>query len=102
MMGGGGITGDEDIIVEYDDCACINWKEILSLTDVHFKVNSFLLKNNVCDNVNFILPKSMHLCVRFIDNTSIGGPMKLVDKDGKHEGDKGGSGAIKQKIFGSD
>ena len=74
----------------------------MSLTDVHYKVHSFLVINNVCDYVNFILPKSMHLCVRFIDNTSIGGPMKLVDKDGKHEGGKGGSGAIKEKIFSSD
>ena len=74
----------------------------MNLIDDYYKVNSFLVINNVCDDVNFILPKSMHLCVRFIDNTSIGGPMKLVDEDGKQEGGEGGSGAIKEKIFGSD
>ena len=38
------------------------------------QVNSLLIEYDVCDNENFILPKSMHLCmIRVIDNTSIGG-----------------------------
>ena len=75
----------------------------MNLIDDYYKVNSFLVEYDVCVNENVILPKSMHLCmIRFIDNTSIGEPMKLVDEDGKHEGGEGGSGAIKEKIFGSD
>ena len=63
---------DHNIIGDHDDSACVNWKEIFSLTDVHYNVNSFLVLNNVCDDVNFILPKSMHLCmIRVIDNTNI-------------------------------
>ena len=58
-------------------------------------MNSLLIKSDVCVDEKFILPKSMHLCmIRFVDNTSI-------DKDGKHEGGEGGSGAIKDKSFGS-
>jgi hypothetical protein len=67
------------------------------------QVNSLLIEYDVCFNENFILPKSMHLCmIRFIDNTSIGGAMERVDEDGEHEGGEGGSGAIKDKKFGSD
>ena len=59
------------------------------------QVNSLLIESDVCVDEKFILPKSMHLCmIRFVDNTSI-------DKDGKHEGGEGGSGAIKDKSFGS-
>ena len=37
-----------------------------------YQVNSFLIEPDVLLNENFILPKSMHLCmIRFIDNTSI-------------------------------
>ena len=76
---------DQDIIGEYDVSTYVNWKEILSLIDVHYKVNSFLLINNVCDDVNFILPKFMHLCmIRFVDNTSMEGAMELQD-DGQGE-----------------
>ena len=76
---------DQDIIGENDVFACVNWKEILSLTDIHYKVNSFLVINNVCDDVNVILPKPMHLCmIRFIDNTSMEGAMELQD-DGQGE-----------------
>ena len=61
------------------------------------QVNSLLVENDVCVNENFILPKSMHLCmIRFIDNTSVGGAMEHVDEDGKHEGGEGGSGATKE------
>ena len=67
------------------------------------QVNSLLTEYDVCVNENFILPKSMHLCmIRFVDNTSIGGAMDHIDVDGKHEGGEGGSGAIKDKNFGSD
>ena len=38
------------------------------------QVNSLLIECDVCDNENFILPKSMHLCmIRVVDNTHIGG-----------------------------
>jgi hypothetical protein len=38
------------------------------------QVNSLLIEYDVCDYENFILPKSMHLCmIRFVDNTSIMG-----------------------------
>ena len=38
------------------------------------QVKSLLLEYNVCDNMNFILPKSLHLCmIRFVDNTSARG-----------------------------
>ena len=38
------------------------------------QVNSLLLEYGVCDSENFILPKSMHLCmIRIIDNTSVHG-----------------------------
>ena len=37
-------------------------------------VNSLLIEYNVCDHENFILPKSMYLCmIRVVDNTNIGG-----------------------------
>ena len=42
------------------------------------QVNSLLVEYDVCVNENFILPKSLHLCViRFIDNTSIEGGEEL-------------------------
>ena len=38
------------------------------------QVNSLLIEYDVCDYENFILPKSMHLCmIRFIDNTNTSG-----------------------------
>ena len=38
------------------------------------QVNSLLIEYDVCNNENFILPKSMHLCmIRVVDNTNIGG-----------------------------
>ena len=36
------------------------------------QVNSLLIEYDVCDNENFILPKSMCM-IRVFDNTSIGG-----------------------------
>ena len=41
------------------------------------QVNSLLIKYNVCDNENFILPKSMHLCmIRVVDNTNVDGGLE--------------------------
>ena len=41
------------------------------------QVNSLLVAFNVFDNENFILPKSMHLCmIRVIANTSIDGGLE--------------------------
>ena len=60
------------------------------------QVNSLLIEYDVCDYENFILPKSMHLCmIRFIDNTSIEGATERVDEDDKHEG---GSGTIQERV----
>ena len=39
--------------------ACLNWKEILSLTDYYYKVISFLIKNNILIFEDYILPKSV-------------------------------------------
>ena len=48
------------------------------------QVNSLLLEYDVSDYENFILPKSMHLCmIRFVDNTSANG--------GDHQGWRGTS-----------
>ena len=36
------------------------------------QVNSLLVEYNVCGYENFILPKSLHLCmIRFVDNMSV-------------------------------
>jgi hypothetical protein len=41
------------------------------------QVNSLLIEYNVCDNENFILPKSMHLCmIRVVDNTNVDGGLE--------------------------
>ena len=54
-----------------------------NLFDDSYKVNSFLVGYDVCVNENFILPKSMHLCmIRFVDNTNANG----VDHQGMEEG----------------
>ena len=46
------------------------------------QVNSLLIESNVCVNENFILPKSLHLCIlRFINNTSIGGGEEELQQD---------------------
>jgi hypothetical protein len=39
-----GGRSDEDLSVEYDDSTCLNWKEILSLTNDYDKVNPFLIE----------------------------------------------------------
>ena len=41
------------------------------------QVNSLLIEYDVCDNENFILPKSMHLCmIRVVDNTNVDGGLE--------------------------
>ena len=46
----------------------------MSLTDIHYKVNSFLVINNVCVYENVILPKPMNLCmIRLTNNTNMDG-----------------------------
>jgi hypothetical protein len=63
---------DEDTPMKYDDCTCLNWKEILNLIDDYYKVNSFLVDSNAWIYENVILPKSMHLCmIWFEGETSI-------------------------------
>jgi hypothetical protein len=49
----------------------LNWKEILSLIDDYYKVNSFLVESNALFDRNFILPKFVHSCMdRFHGRTS--------------------------------
>jgi hypothetical protein len=48
---------------EYDDSTCLSWKEILSLNDDYYKVNSFLAENNVLISPNYILPKAIYYVV---------------------------------------
>ena len=46
------------------------------------QVNSLLIEYDVCDYENFILPKSMHLCmIRVIDNTNIIGGEEQQDME---------------------
>ena len=70
-----GLTNaDEDIIGVHADYTCLSWKEILSLTDVHYKVNSFLVINIICVDENVTLPKPINLfMIRFINNTNMNG-----------------------------
>jgi hypothetical protein len=35
---------DEDTIMDHADFDCLSWKEILSLIDDYYKVNSFLVE----------------------------------------------------------
>lgn len=52
--------------MEYDDCTCLNSKEMLSLFDIYYKVNSFLVESNALFDESFILPKFLHSCmIRF-------------------------------------
>jgi hypothetical protein len=63
---------DEDIFTKYDDSACLSWKEILSLVDKYHKVNLFLVEHVTLIWKNFILPKSLHVCmIRFEEKTSL-------------------------------
>jgi hypothetical protein len=51
---------DEDTIVDHADFECLSSKEILSLIDDYYKVNSFLVEKNVLISPNYILPKAMY------------------------------------------
>ena len=46
--------------MDYGAWPCLNWKEILSLTDDYYQVNSFLAENNILIAKNFILPKLLY------------------------------------------
>jgi hypothetical protein len=54
---------DEDTIMDHADFECLSWKEILSLIDYYYKVNSFLVEKNVLISPNYILPKAMYYVV---------------------------------------
>ena len=48
------------------------------------QVNSLLPEYDIFNNENFILPKSMHLCmIRFVDNTNANGG-EHQDMEGNH------------------
>jgi hypothetical protein len=63
---------DEDVAAKKS-----NEIRIVPITRAHAKlleqqVNSLLVEPDLLFNENFILPKSMHLCmIRFVDNTSV-------------------------------
>jgi hypothetical protein len=66
------IAFDEETLMEYDDCTCLSWKEILSLIDDYYKVNYFLFDSNALIYKKVIPTKSMHLCmIRFDGETNI-------------------------------
>lgn len=52
------------------------------------QVNSLLVEYNVCTNENFILPKSLHLCmIRVINNTSAnGGDDGSIEEEEEQQG----------------
>jgi hypothetical protein len=54
---------DEDAIMDHADFECLSWKEILSLIDDYYKVNSFLVQKSVLKSPNYILPKAMYYIV---------------------------------------
>ena len=67
-----------------DDCACLTWKEVLSIIDGYYNENDTFIF------VNFILAKSLYLyIIRFglIERVAHAQIMELVDnhQDGKHE-----------------
>jgi hypothetical protein len=45
--------------MDHADFECLSWKEILSLIDDYYKVNSFLVEKNILISPNYILPKAM-------------------------------------------
>ena len=54
---------DEEPFMNNIVFTCLNWKEILSLTDDYYKVNSFLVEHDTLIYKNFLLPKSLYLCI---------------------------------------
>src|SRR3954468_13949036 len=42
---------------------CLSWKEILSLVDKYHKVNLLLIESDVVLSENYILPKSLCVCM---------------------------------------
>jgi hypothetical protein len=63
------------------------------------QVNSLLVEFDVCDNENFILPKSMHLCmIRVINNTSVdGGQRSSKDWSTTSQWREGGAGGMRKR-----
>jgi hypothetical protein len=57
------VLGVEDTIMDHADFECLSWKEILSLIDDYYKVNSFLVEKNDLISPNYILPKAMYYVV---------------------------------------
>jgi hypothetical protein len=49
--------------MDHADFECLSWKEILSLIDDYYKVNSFIFEKNVLISPNYILPKVMYYVV---------------------------------------
>ena len=73
--------------MKYDDSACLSWKEILSLVDKYHKVNSFLVELVTLIRKNFILPKSLCVCiVRYIGEEGMAQGSKEALQHGKVEG----------------
>ena len=70
------------LLIECDVCDYENFILPKSMHLCMIRVNSLLIEYDVCDYENFILPKSLHLCmIRVIDNTNTcGGGQQGVEK----------------------
>jgi hypothetical protein len=49
--------------MDHADFECLSWKEILSLIDDYYNVNSFIVKKNVLISPSYILSKAMYYIV---------------------------------------
>jgi hypothetical protein len=79
--------------MKYDDCTCLSSKEILSLVDDYYKVNSFLVDGNALIYENVIISKSVHLCMtRFDGEKSIARDRREVGREGNLIYTRGRSG----------
>ena len=58
--------------MNYGDCPCLNWKEILSLIDDYYQVILFLYTNNTLISENNILPKLLYYYLIRYDIRRIG------------------------------
>ena len=59
----------EDIFVDYACCTCVSWKEVLSLIDDYYKVNSILDEHDTSTFENFILSKLLYSCITRLELT---------------------------------
>ena len=94
--------------MNYDGSTSFSWKEILSLTDDYCQVNSLLAQPDICLDDNFILPKSLHLCMIRYDGAMSNAredeeqlDEKNLQEHAREEREAGAQG-WKESSFGSD